>query len=198
MLNADRPEFDKQIAILCAAMDVPCTEERKEGYWKALHSMPLVRLARTIEFMLEKESWVKIPKPSQIWDASKRMKTPDHYGAKDDGWRGDFWDMAANQNLLNHIQYRLKNKMAFPGMPASYESMRMSDEDLRIVGLDKHNLDASPEFLTAIGKLICAKNNWAADMRDLSTNGQVSLETQRAIWVGYIQDAEKKDESQAA
>lgn len=190
MLNADRPEFDKQLAILCAAMDVPCTEERKEGYWKALNSMPLIRFARTIEYMLEKESWVKIPKPSQIWDGSKRMKTPDHYGAKDDGWRGDFWDIAANVNLRDHLTFRLKNKMALPGTPASYEAMRASDEELRIRGIDKHNLDASPEFITAVGKLICAKNNWSADMRDLSSNGQVSLQMQRSLWSDYIRDAE--------
>lgn len=190
MLNAERPEFDKQLAILCAAMDVPCTEERKEGYWKALHSMPLVRFARAIEHVLEKESWVKIPKPSQIWDASKRVASEQHFGAKDDGWRGDFWDEAANSNLLNHLTFRIKNRLPLPGKPASYMAMRASDEELRIRGLDKHNLDADQEFVTAVGKLICAKNNWAADMRDLSSNGQVSLETQRSLWSDYLRDAE--------
>lgn len=190
MLNADRPEFEKQLAILCAAMDVPCTEERKEGYWKALHSMPLIRFVRTIQHMLENESWVKIPKPSQIWDASKRLKSDQHFGAKDDGFRGDMWDIAANVNLRDHLTFRLKNKMALPGTLASYEAMRASDEELRIRGLDKHNLDASPEFLAAVGKLICAKNNWAADMRDLSSNDPVPLETQRAVWVGYLREAE--------
>jgi hypothetical protein len=190
VLNADRPEFEKQLAILCAAMDVPCTEERKEGYWKALHSMPLIRFVRTIQHMLENESWVKIPKPSQIWDASKRLKSDQHFGAKDDGFRGDMWDIAANVNLRDHLTFRLKNKMALPGTLASYEAMRASDEELRIRGLDKHNLDASPEFLAAVGKLICAKNNWAADMRDLSSNDPVPLETQRAVWVGYLREAE--------
>ena len=189
MLNADRPEFEKHLAVLCAAMDVPCTDERKEGYWLALHSMPLIRFARTIEHMLEKEEWNKIPKPAQIWSASKRMPHEQRFGAKDDGWRGDMWDEAANVNLRDHLTFRLKNQMAFPGKPASYEAMRASDEELRIRGLDKHNLDASPEFLSAVGKLICAKNNWAADMRDLSSNGQVPLETQRVVWRGYLEEA---------
>lgn len=189
MLNADRQEFDKQLAILCAGLDVPCTEERKEAYWKALHSMPLIRFARTIEYMLEKESWIKVPKPSQIWEASKRLRT-DPIGPKDDGFRGDFWDIAANDNLLNHLIFRIKNRMPLPGKPASYEAMRMSDFELSKLGLDKHNLDASPEFLEAVGRLVCAKKNWAMDMRDLSSNGQVPLDTQRAVWHSYIQEAE--------
>lgn len=189
MLNADRQEFDKQIAILCAAMDVPCTEERKEGYWKSLHRMSLVVLARTIEHMLEKESWIKIPKPSQIWDASKRLRT-EPVGPKDDGFHGDMWDIAANQNLLNHILFRLKNGKKFPGQPISFFAFRLSEAERIKMGFDKHNLDASPEFITAVGKLVCAKKNWAADMRDLESNGPVPLETQRAIWHDYVREAE--------
>lgn len=189
MLNADRAEFDKHLSILCAGMDVPCTEERKEAYWKSLHSMPLVRFARAIEHVLEKESWTKIPKPAQIWEASKRART-EPFTPKDDGFRGDFWDEVANQNLLNHLTFRIKNQRPLPGKPASFDAMRLTDTERGKLGLDKHYLDASPEFIDAMGKLICAKNNWAIDMRDLAENGPVPLDVQRTIWHDYLREAE--------
>jgi hypothetical protein len=38
--------------------------------------------------------------------------------------------------------------------------------------------------------LVTAKKSWAVDMRDIAVNGQVPVETQRAIWRDYIEGAE--------
>jgi hypothetical protein len=37
-----------------------------------------------------------------------------------------------------------------------------------------------------VGRLVDAKKAWAADMRDLSRNGEVPIEMQRTVWTDYI------------
>jgi len=61
LLNIERPEFDKQLAILCAGLDVPCTDERKEAYWKGLNRMSLPLFTRAVEQILSEENWTKVP-----------------------------------------------------------------------------------------------------------------------------------------
>ncbi len=108
----------------------------------------------------------------------------------DDGFTGDAWDMAANRYLLAHIRTTLAKNSRRYGRPASYEAMRASDADLEKLGLDKHNLDASLQFVTNVHALVAAKNAWADDMRDLQQNGMVPPETQKAVWHDLIKRAE--------
>lgn len=192
MNSADRTEFDAQLAVLCAGMDVPCTQERKEAYWKGLQQMSLSIFVRTVEFILAKENWAKIPKPGQVWEASKRMRTAGPPPPpRDDGFRGDAWDAAANRYLLGYLTKRLEKRLAIPGRTASYSAMAASERELRIRGLDTHLLDASPEFVANVELLVKAKNAWAFDMRDIAQNGEVAPEIQRAVWRDYIVQAEK-------
>lgn len=103
MEAADRSEFERNLGILCAAFDVPCTAERKEAYWLSLERMPLLVFARTVNHMLTAEEWVRIPKPSQVWASSKRIRAMAPQESTDDGWRGDEWDAAANRHLLAYV-----------------------------------------------------------------------------------------------
>lgn len=106
-----------------------------------------------------------------------------------DTWTGDAWDAAANRYLMGHIAKQLsKNPKAY-GKPASYETLRASDADLTQLGLDKHNLDASQEFVEHVHKLVALKNAWAEDMRDIAVKGEVPPETQKAVWHDYMRDA---------
>lgn len=191
MNSLDRPEFDKHLAILCAGMDVPTTEERKEAYWRGLQHMPLGVFVRTVDFVLAKEAWSKIPKPGQLWDISKRMRAAAAPPPPvDDGFRGDAWDAAANRYLLGYLATRFKSGRKFPGKPASYEAMRAPLKDLRALGLDEHNLDASSEFIAHVHKLVAAKNAWASDMRDIAVNGAVPVATQQTVWREYLARAD--------
>lgn len=99
----DRTEFERHLSILCAGFDVPCTPERKEAYWKGLARMQLLVFARTIEHILADEEWARIPKPFQVWAASKRLRASAPEPAHDDGFRGDAWDIVANRHLLAFI-----------------------------------------------------------------------------------------------
>lgn len=193
MNSTDRTEFDSQLAVLCAGMDVPCTQERKEAYWKGLQQMSLSIFVRTVDFILAKETWARIPKPGQVWEVSRRMRAAGPPPPpKDDGFRGDDWDAIANRYLLGYLTKRLEKRMAIPGRAASASAMVAQSYELRVRGLDTHLLDASPEFVFNVEVLVKAKNAWAVDMRDLAqnANGEVPPSTQQAVWYGYIKQAE--------
>lgn len=110
-----------------------------------------------------------------------------------DTWTGDVWDAAANRHLLAHLvkQLTLKKAVSY-GRPASYDMMRASEDDLKKLGIDRHYLDASGEFVDNINRLVKAKNDWATDMRDLAVNGHVPSDTQKAVWHDLISTAEKR------
>lgn len=191
MNSGDRKEFEEQLAVLCAGMDVPCTTERKEAYWRALQQMSLSVFVRTVDFVLSKEIWAKIPKPGQLWEASRRMRASGPPPApKDDGYTGDIWDMAANRYLLGYLATQLAAKPHRYGRGASPKLMRAREEDIRQLGLDMKLLDASQEFIGTVQRLVAAKNAWAIDMRDLDRGQGVPPETQKAVWYDYLNRAE--------
>lgn len=103
MDSTERPEFERHLSVLCAAFDVPCTSERKDAYWLSLERMPILVFARVVQYMLTEEEWARIPKPSQIWAASKRMRATAPQEKPNDGWKGDEWDAAANRHLLAYV-----------------------------------------------------------------------------------------------
>ena len=100
------------------------------------------------------------------------------------------WDMAANRHLLGHMIRKVCQRSARYGRPASYKLLTARIEDLRQIGIDEKLLDADGKFVANVKRLIEAKNNWAADMRDLECNGEVPSETQKAVWNDYINTAE--------
>lgn len=108
-----------------------------------------------------------------------------------DSFNGDAWTMAANRYLLGHIATRMSQNPKFYGQPASYKAMRARQDELDLLGLDKHNLDASPVFIENVHALVAAKNAWADDMRDLAVDGGVPVETQKAVWRDWIGRAEE-------
>lgn len=109
-----------------------------------------------------------------------------------DGFAGDSWTMAANRYLLGHIVKRQAVNSQIYGRPASAKALCMSQRELDVLGYDRHNLDASEEFVTNIRLLVEAKNAWAADMRDQAVSGEVDAEVQKVVWKDYIDRAEAK------
>lgn len=186
MLNIERPEFDKQLAILCAGLDVPCTDERKEAYWKGLNRMSLPLFTRAVEQILSEENWTKVPKPGQIWEASRRLRAQVVTPPKDDGPQLDPWERAANHHLLAHIVRRTHAAPKCYGEGAL--AMRATQFELDALGLDRHALDASPNFLANVESLKEAKRAWAAFMR--AATGPTP-ELQQATWIELMADAER-------
>jgi hypothetical protein len=100
-----------------------------------------------------------------------------------DTWLGDAWDAAANKYLMGHLATQMQHDSRKYGRPASAKSMQTRRED-------SPNGDASPEFVANVGRLRQAKALWAADMRDMATDGEVPVEIQKAVWKDYIGRAE--------
>lgn len=190
MIGTERTEFDSQMAILCAAFDVPCTVERREAYWIGLQQMPLSRFMHTIEFALRQEDWTRIPKPGQVWAISKRMRAQAPAKPIDDGFSGDVWDIQANLFLLSHIRQRLADKPNCYGHSASYKLLIAPAKDVRELGLDMKTLDAPSSFIGNVERLVAAKKAWAADMRDIAVKGEVPVELQQQVWREYLERAE--------
>jgi hypothetical protein len=186
MLSTDRTEFEKQFAVLCASQDVPCTEARIEAFWRSLQSMTVLQFIRTIDHMLTKESWARMPKPTQVWDAFKRMRAAAPIEIPDDGWRGDDWDIVSNNYLRAHIAVQIARDPLHYGRPASTQSMQTNSRQ------SAPNADASPEFIANVQRLVAAKKAWAADMRDMATSEGVPVETQKAVWYDYLGRAERE------
>lgn len=111
--------------------------------------------------------------------------------AAPDNFKGDVWDEAASRFLLGHIAKRMKQDPNFYGRPASYKMLAASEADLTQLGIDRHYLDASGEFVANVNKLVAAKKAWAEDMRDLAVNGEVPPSTQKAVWYDYFKTAEQ-------
>lgn len=98
-----------------------------------------------------------------------------------DPFQGDAWDMAANRHLLAYIARQLAEDPRRYGRGPSKAAMQVSKSK---------NADASPEFVANVGRLVAAKNAWAADMRDIAQNGEVAEDVQRVVWSDYIGRAE--------
>lgn len=147
--------------------------------WKGgAPSLPdFVRLCRAVGEEFDEGNQLKLPAPGE------------------DPWEGKQWLMAGNRYLLGHIVNRVAEDPKRYGRGASYQLMRAPLKDLRELGLDVHNLDASQEFIENVHELVAAKNAWVADMEDLAMNGGVPVETQKAIWNDYVVEAERRIQS---
>lgn len=75
MQASDRPEFERQVAMLFAAYNVP-PGDRSEAYWKAFNVLGLVEFARMIEFTIGPDGPEKLPTVPQLWKLRKSMKAP--------------------------------------------------------------------------------------------------------------------------
>lgn len=136
MKPAERPQFKAHLQVLCAGLDVPCTAEREQAYWIALQDMPLAVFIRTIEHILREEEWAKMPKPGQVWAASKRMRAEGPTKPHDDGWRGDNWDIAANKHLLGRIVHAIHDRKPVEGLARLLEAKRQWSADMRKYGTE--------------------------------------------------------------
>jgi len=74
MLSTDRPEFEAQLAALCAGFNVPATKERQEAYWTGLSKMSLPQFVRTVEYALGEDGPEKFPTTGFMWKLYKQAK----------------------------------------------------------------------------------------------------------------------------
>jgi hypothetical protein len=69
----ERPEFESNLASLCAAFNVPIGD-RLEAYWIGLKQMTLAQFVRVVEYATGENGPDKIPTTTQIWSLHKQLK----------------------------------------------------------------------------------------------------------------------------
>jgi len=184
VIEGEREEFERQLAILFAGVDKPLGEAAREAFWKGLQRMELVEFARCVTHLLaDLESSDGPPKRfslADIWHAKRELRAkappkPTPTQQAELAWDGDRWDLRANTRLFKHVTRTLSANPRRYGPPWS-GTMR---EHTR--------------------RLVAAKNAWAADMRDLDDQGADAIpeRTQVAIWQDYIGRAEQSIAQQA-
>lgn len=182
MQDADRQEFSRGLEELFAAFDKPFTRAKDDAFWKALRDLSLVEFGRCCARLVHDLSDGEARRSlgvSDIWAARRKMRALAPEKPHDDGWRGDGWDLTANRRLLQHIRGLSPEALRSLGEPPSYMAMKAGPAELRIRGLDRNNLDASPAFVTHVGLLTAFKNAWARDMRE---EPDATAERQRVTW----------------
>lgn len=72
MFTADRPEFERHVALLCAAYNVP-VGDRGEAYWTAFNRLSLVEWARMVACAIGPDGSDKVPTTKQLWGIRKQL-----------------------------------------------------------------------------------------------------------------------------
>jgi hypothetical protein len=73
--TTDRPEFETNLAQLCAGFNVPLTAERIEAYWSGLQKMQISTFARVVEHCLGQDGPERIPTAPACWTVSKKIRS---------------------------------------------------------------------------------------------------------------------------
>ena len=73
MLSTERLEFDGHIASLCAALNMPATPERLNGFWKAFNRLHMLEIARMVEGALQDPSIEKATVPA-LWRVRDKLR----------------------------------------------------------------------------------------------------------------------------
>lgn len=187
MQESDRTEFDVIIAELFAALDKPLWDAPRNAFWKGLRQMSLVEFSRCRDKIVADLADGEPPRKfgvSDIWVANGKLRAAAPTKPRDDGWRGDDWDAAANMHLLKHIRTRTAGNSQCYGCGPSHAAMT------DVARAKEKNLDASPEFTRNVQTLVRFKNLWAEQMRLSATKDGVPVPEQQEVWRECMKRAE--------
>jgi hypothetical protein len=106
MQAGDMPEFEAEIAKLCAGYEVPLTKHRKDAYWSGLRKLSLAQFIRCVEFALGEQGPEEYPGTKGIWRMHRQLSAPGgvHTSAKPS--EPDHLEYWANRLLYAHIVTR--------------------------------------------------------------------------------------------
>lgn len=187
MVEADRPEFEKALAELFAAIDKPLGEAQRTAFWRGLSRMSLVEFSRCRDKIVADLAGGEAPRKfgiSDIWVAKSKLQAFAPIKAQSDGFLGDDWDMAANRHLLGYITKRMARNSMIYGEGPSSEAMRDKER------MHLANADAHPKFITNVHTLVAYKNRWADMMRAAADQDGVPIDEQQEIWTECMRLAE--------
>lgn len=74
MQTSDRPEFERQLAMLCAAYSVP-VGDRSGAYWQSFIRLGLVEFARLVEHCIGPDGPDRLPTCKCLWGLRANLRT---------------------------------------------------------------------------------------------------------------------------
>lgn len=160
-------DFDRAFAKLCAAFNVPCTNERRSAYRQAFGKIHLAGWERLIEYCLSEEGPEKFPTVKQLWILRKEMRHSAP-AAREPEKAWDPWLVRANLALLSHIRTELAAAPLLWGEPGA----------------------ARQEQITSV--LVKWKNQWVAMMQAGAVDGRVDANDQRETWANCMRLAKQE------
>lgn len=184
MNSGDRVEFDRELAVLFAALDKPVSEARSEAFWRGLAKMSLTDFARCVERLLQELTEGEAPRyftVSDIWNAKRRLRAPPTvyvHERREAAGTMDGWEVRANRLLLKHLGTRLAaDPRAYgpvmPGVPGGTCYF--------------------PEQERATAVLVAYKRAWASDMRESAdSENSVPITAQQEAWRDCMGRAESE------
>lgn len=182
MNSTDRTDFERELAVLFAAIDRPLTEARTEAFWRGLAKMALPEFCRCVERLLTELEEGDSPKyftVSDLWAVKRRLRAaPVTYVHEHRGTEGRFdgWELRANRWLMRHIGERLR------GDSQAYGPVKPC-----VPG----ELCYSPEQALAVPVLVQYKRAWITDMREAADeSNSVPMAEQHSAWRDCMQRAE--------
>jgi hypothetical protein len=159
MLSADRAEFDRLLATLCAGWDKPVTDSRAAAYWQGLAKMNLVDFGRVVEHCLGEGAPEKFPTVRDCWGLAKMLRPVRSLGALAKAAPDELWLMRANLKLLAHFRaLNAATPWRYGGKTETFDVMR-----------------------ARLQPLIEAKDTWALDMRE-SESSRNDPAYQERLW----------------
>lgn len=146
MQAQDRPEFDRQMARLCAAYSVQ-PGDRPDAYWQAFGKLGLIEFARMVEYALGPDGPDRMPSVHVLWGIRKSFRSSAPIQHHEMPPHGDALDGWANRIMFGW----LSNRVSHHGP--------LSDDDLRRV------IAAKQEELNGMRLLIVEKDPEATTKR---------------------------------
>jgi hypothetical protein len=125
--HGDREEFDKQVALLCDAFDVP-PGNRPDAYWAAFEKISLVEFARMVAAALADETneRVRIPTVSQLWAIRRKLRSRPVAGAVGGQTQAD---------LVAQVVSRFRFSDAQLAMPWNWIARNPAGDDCTLIGV---------------------------------------------------------------
>lgn len=186
MQDGDRKAFDEILGEIFAAIDKPLGEAQRSVFWKGLKDLGIVEFARIRDLLVqefrEREEPPRKFTVGDIWTAKRKLRAAAPSEPEAPAWKGDVWDIVANQQLQGHISRSMAQDSRCYGRGASAKGMK---------ALTTPNADASPEFVRAMSTLVAFKNRWASLMRQSADEHGVPGTEQRQTWDECMRMAEK-------
>lgn len=73
MQDSDAKGFERALARLCAAFDVPVTDARREAYWRSFRKLKLLEFTGLVDVALVESTFASMPTVGALWELFRKV-----------------------------------------------------------------------------------------------------------------------------